>query len=162
MFTDHHPPFLIIPIMLSTQLIRSCEPSMNKLVPDGSQPRGHGNDGNPSEIRLNTLWPIDAIWRYRSGSILARVMACCLQDHLDQFWLLITELLWDSPESNFTVSVQASILYNELEIYTFESIAASPRGQWVKLTSRKIPFAHFENSHIARELYCRVLWKKMK
>ena len=28
--------------------------------------------------RVNLLWPIDAIWRHRSGSALARVMTCCL------------------------------------------------------------------------------------
>ena len=27
---------------------------------------------------VNSLWPGDAIWRHRSGSTLAQVMACCL------------------------------------------------------------------------------------
>ena len=27
---------------------------------------------------INTLWPSDTIWRQRSGSTLAQVMACCL------------------------------------------------------------------------------------
>ena len=28
-------------------------------------------------LHLNSLWPSDAIWRQRSGSTLAQVMACC-------------------------------------------------------------------------------------
>ena len=28
--------------------------------------------------RVNSWWPSDAIWRHRSGSTLAKVMACCL------------------------------------------------------------------------------------
>ena len=31
-----------------------------------------------SYVPLNSLWPGDAIWRHRSGSTLAQVMACCL------------------------------------------------------------------------------------
>ena len=27
---------------------------------------------------INSLWPSDAVWRQRSGSTLAQVMACCL------------------------------------------------------------------------------------
>ena len=55
--------------------------------------------------QLNSLRPSDAIWLHRSGSILAQVMACCLMapSHcLNQFWLMITEVLQHSPDSNFT------------------------------------------------------------
>ena len=41
-------------------------------------------------IFLSTLRPIDAIWRDRSGSTLAQVMACCLtapSHYLNQCWL---------------------------------------------------------------------------
>ena len=31
-----------------------------------------------SNCTFNSLWPNDAIWRQRSGSTLAQVMACCL------------------------------------------------------------------------------------
>ena len=41
----------------------------------------------------------------------------------------MSEDLWHSPESNFTVSGQVTILYNELKNYTFKIIL---RGQWVK------------------------------
>ena len=57
-------------------------------------------------IHFNSLWPDDAIWRHRSGSTLAQVMACCLtapSHYLNQSWLIISKVLCHS----------------------------SPRGQWV-------------------------------
>ena len=44
---------------------------------------------------VNSLWPSDAIWRQRSGSTLAQVMACCLtapSHYLNQCWLIISEV----------------------------------------------------------------------
>ena len=49
---------------------------------------------------FNSLWPSYAIWRPRSGSTLAQVMACCLtalSHYLDQCWLLINEVLQHLP-----------------------------------------------------------------
>ena len=46
---------------------------------------------------VNSLWPSDAIWQQRSGSILAQVMACCLtapSHYLNQCWLIISEVQW--------------------------------------------------------------------
>ena len=54
---------------------------------------------------INSLWPSDAIWRQRTGSTLAQVMACCLMapsHYLNQCWLIISEVLRHSPEGNFT------------------------------------------------------------
>ena len=48
---------------------------------------------------INSLWPSDAIWRYRAESTLAQVMACCLtasSHYLKQCWLIITEVQWHS------------------------------------------------------------------
>ena len=58
---------------------------------------------------INSLWPSDAIWRYRSVSTLVQAMACCLtasSHYLNQRWLIIGEVLWHSPEGNFTWSAQ--------------------------------------------------------
>ena len=55
-------------------------------------------------IVFNSLWPSDAIWRQRSGSTLAQVMACCLRapsHYLNQYWLIISEVQRHSPGSNF-------------------------------------------------------------
>ena len=51
------------------------------------------------EVLINPLWPSDAIWRHRSGSTLAQVMACCLMapsHYLNQCWLIISEVQWHS------------------------------------------------------------------
>ena len=56
---------------------------------------------------VNSLWLSDAIWRHRSGSTLAQVVAWCHQassHYLIQCWFIICEVLWNSPERNFTVS----------------------------------------------------------
>ena len=53
---------------------------------------------------VNWLWPCDTIWRQRSGSTLAQVMAWCLMapsHYLNQCWLIITEVLWHSLNTNF-------------------------------------------------------------
>ena len=52
-----------------------------------------------------------------------------LKNNLNYCWY---EAMWHSPESNFTVSAQATILYNEFENHTFEIAATSPSGHWVE------------------------------
>ena len=64
------------------------------------------------------MWPSDAIWRLRST--LAQVMTWCLMapsHYLNQCWLLISEILWYSLESNFTARARAAIWYNESFIF---------------------------------------------
>ena len=61
-----------------------------------------------NELVFNSLWPSDAIWQYKSRSTLAQAMACC-------WWLFISKVLWDSPGSNFSVSVQAIIFKMSLK-----------------------------------------------
>ena len=83
---------------------------------------------------VNSLWPGDTIWRGISGSTLTQVIGSCLttpNHYLNQCWLSISDVLWHLSESNFTVSSQASILYDEFENYTFKIITTSPIGQWV-------------------------------
>ena len=53
------------------------------------QPAMHP-DSSESMSANDTLWPSDVIWRYRTGSTLAQVMACCLtapSHYLNQCWL---------------------------------------------------------------------------
>ena len=59
---------------------------------------------------VNSLLPSDVIWQHRFGTTLVQVMACCLtapSHYLNQFWLTISEVLWHSPEGNFTNSYLA-------------------------------------------------------
>ena len=54
---------------------------------------------------FNSLRPSDAIWRPRTGSTLAQVMACCLtapSHYLNQCWRIISKVLWCSCEVYFT------------------------------------------------------------
>ena len=60
---------------------------------------------------FNSLRPSDAIWRQRSGSTLAQVMACCLtapSHYLHQCWLIISKVLWHSSEGNFIRETSAT------------------------------------------------------
>ena len=63
------------------------------------------------DVVVNSLRPSDAIWRHRSGSTLAQVMACCLtasSHYLNQCWLIICKVLWYSSEGNFIRDTSAS------------------------------------------------------
>ena len=59
---------------------------------------------------INSLWPSDTIWRQRSGSTLAQVMACCLtapSHYLNQCWLMssdihIRPILQEMPQPSIT------------------------------------------------------------
>ena len=84
---------------------------------------------------INSLWPSDAIWQHISESTLAQVMACCLMapsHYLNQCWLIISEVLWQSPRGNFTRYTSATNHQNYLEHYFSKMLLKSSRGQWVK------------------------------
>ena len=74
---------------------------------------------------FNSLWPSEVIWWQVSRSSLAQVMACWLMarsHYLNQCWLLISEVLWHSPDSNFTESLK----------FTNLRLVKSSSGQWAK------------------------------
>ena len=55
-------------------------------------------------VPINSLWPIDAIWRQGCGSALAQVMAFCLTSpshYLNQCWLIISKIQLHSSDGNF-------------------------------------------------------------
>ena len=84
---------------------------------------------------VNSLWPRDAIWRQRSGSTLAQLMACCLMapsHYLNQCWLIIHEGQWHSYQGNFTRDASTIIHQNLFENYMSKISFKFPRGQWVK------------------------------
>ena len=56
-------------------------------------------------MKINSLWPSDAIRRCRSGSTLAQVMAYCLtapSHYLNQCWRFISKVHWHSYEGNLS------------------------------------------------------------
>ena len=95
--------------------------------------------GHGFTLQINSLWPSDAIWQHNSGSTFAQVMTCCLtapSHYLDQYWLLICEVVLHPTEGNFTANVQATILYNEFENCTFEI----SQGEWVNCVAAQIRY----------------------
>ena len=48
---------------------------------------------------INSLWSSDTLWRYKTGLILAQVMAWCLAANL--CWLFIKDPQWQSPGTIF-------------------------------------------------------------
>ena len=71
-------------------------------------------------ILINSLRPSDTIWRHKSGSTLAQVMACCLtapSHYLNQWWPIISKVHWHSSECNFTRDTSAISHCNLLENY---------------------------------------------
>ena len=74
----------------------------------------------PSLIQalLNSLWPSDTIWRQRSGSTLAQVMACCLMapsHYLNQCWHISSKVEWRSSNGKFTGDTSAINHWNNLK-----------------------------------------------
>ena len=85
---------------------------------------------------VNSLWPGDTIWWHRFGSTLAQVMACCLtapSHYLNQYWVVIKGVPWNSSECNFSRSDHELIHNTCLDITLFEITAVAPRAQWVKI-----------------------------
>ena len=83
---------------------------------------------------INSLRLSDATWWYRSGSTLVQVMACCLtapSHYLNQCGLIISEVVWHSPEGNFTENAEDIYPSNEFETYKFNITATYSRDQWV-------------------------------
>ena len=88
---------------------------------------------DPGNWTVNSLGPSDAIWRCRSGSTLARVMACCLtasSHYLNQCWQIISKVHTHSYRGNLTLDALAInhqyYFENHLSKFSFKS----PRGQW--------------------------------
>ena len=74
-------------------------------------------------------------------------MAWLAPNHnLNQWWFPIIEVLWHSPESNFTLSTQATIPYDDSENHTSKIIATSSRGQWVNSSPTGQNGLHFTDN----------------
>ena len=82
---------------------------------------------------VNFIVPSEGIWRHRSGSTLAQVMACCLTGpgHCNQGWLPISEVPWNWSDINFIASAIATITVYGFENYNFKITTTSPSGRRV-------------------------------
>ena len=95
-----------------------------------------------TNTHINSWRPSDTIWRHRSGSTLAEVMACCLttpSHNLNQCLFIINGVLWYSPYNNFTGSAWDINSWYEFVNHDFEITATYPRGQWVKPRYHIVP-----------------------
>ena len=93
---------------------------------------------------IDSLWSSDAIWQHRSGSTLAQVMACCLtapSHYLNQSWLIISTVQWDSSGDNFTWDTSAIELENDSYKIPFKS----PMVQWVNHRQLCSPIHHLSD-----------------
>ena len=119
--------------------------SDNGLVPSGNKPLPEPKVNNiyvavygmSRPQWVNSLGPSDAIRWQRSGSTLAQVMACCLtapSHYLNQRWLIISGIHWDSSEGNFTKDTYLGhhSLKWAWKLHTYIFFYKSPREQWVK------------------------------
>ena len=100
---------------------------------------------------FNSLCPNDAIWRQRSGSALAQVMACCLtapSHYLNQCWLIIKGVLWHSPESNFTGNAQDINAWNEFEITILKLFPHFPGANELNQGSNECLFKLVNNTKV--------------
>ena len=55
-------------------------------------------------------------WTRRSETIVVQAMACCLtapSQCLNQYCLLITDVVWHSSDNNSTADAEATVLYNQ-------------------------------------------------
>ena len=59
------------------EALAPCIPSLSTLEQADRKAKTFG-DWSYSKSMFNSLWPSDTIWRHKSGSTLAQVMACCL------------------------------------------------------------------------------------
>ena len=88
-------------------------------------------DGRSVISCLNSLWLGDALCWHRSGSTSAQVMACCLtapSHYLNQCWLIIGEVKWQSPEGNiisYTSAINCLILCVKISSPFWPHLASS-------------------------------------
>ena len=100
---------------------------------------------------IKSLWPSDTRWWQRSGWTFVQLMAFCLMApsrYMNQCWLIIREVLWYSPEGNYTGTAQDTHPWHQIYNYQFQITVTSPRGQWV------IPV----NGGYMKFEHCTVLW----
>ena len=94
---------------------------------------------------FNSLWPSDTIWRHRTWSTLAQVMACCLSapgHYLNQCWLIISKIQSYSSWYHFTKDTSAINQWNQFANYLSKFPFKSPRDQWFKWPMRYHEILH--------------------
>ena len=98
-----------------------------------------------------TIWCM--IW-----STLTQMRTFCLTalgHNLNQCWLIISEVLWYSPEGNFTGNAQHINLQNILQNHTWKMIAISQSIEYINVHIRALPsFSCIFVTRITSKLHC--------
>ena len=97
----------------------------------------------PLWMIINSLGPSDAIWRQRSWSTLAQVMAGCLttpSHYMNQCWLIISKVEWHLSKGKFTSDNSAINHWNYLQDWVLKIPFKFSRGQWVQIYLRPLQY----------------------
>ena len=113
-----------------------ASPSPNELIHSGLvTPYG--------DIDLGQLWFRSWLVAWQHQAITRTTVHISSSEKVIKF---NNEVLWHSPESNFTASALATTLYNEFDNSEFKLTATSPRGQSVKYqTVQKTTYRQVSN-----------------
>ena len=86
---------------------------------------------SPILTQIGRFRPYDAMWRERTWSTLFQVMSCCLMasQYLNECGLILSEVLWHSPQGNFEGNTQDVYPLYGFKYYQFKIVAAPPRSQ---------------------------------
>ena len=128
-----------------THLVRTCELSHELIWDAGGF---HTCQADPP--KMTDMCCINSLWRHKTWSTLAQVMACCLtapSHYLNQCWLIITKVQSHSSGNHFTKDTSAINHWNQFENYLTKFSFKSPRGQWVKIFFHHI-FQTNHNCHV--------------
>ena len=130
-------------LFFSNQSMRSMDqPHVNGLVQ--KRPMSSANALELHLFCINTLWPSDTIWRHRTGSTLAQIMACCLtapSHYLNQCWLIISKSHWHLGDRHFTKDTSVTNLLKlawKLLIYNFLQISQGPMSLAIHVVWKKL------------------------
>ena len=75
----------------------------------------------------NSLWPVHSTWRHKTCGAMIQVTSGLLSSHYPKQWyLIISETLWRSPEGNFTGSGLGYLFLRQ--VWNYQFTAASPRA----------------------------------
>ena len=102
-------------LMAPSHYLNQCLLSIYEVLWLSHEGKFHRNCSYQSMKLFDSLWPSDTIWRHKSWSTLAQVMAWYLMapsHYLNQCWLIISKVQWHPSESNFTTDASAISHWN--------------------------------------------------
>ena len=112
-----HPILILIPNMILLHIIWVSNMHINIAYLCKENSVFSMSAAYNTRLYINWMRPNDAMWQHRTWRKLVQVMAWCLvapSRYLNKCWLIISEVLWHSPEGNFTRNAQDIFPYMSL------------------------------------------------